>query len=215
MKALKITIEWDTKGSTDEANRIPTQEGMVNIFKSNKATSKEIQKHFDMVWNISAFGSDTPRYFDIFDTAPTDTASLDDKCNARKLKHVMMDNKLWNSLSSAFKIDITGSKEDYSCGQENDGPLLWDFICCRINPTTTVSASKLKDEIKSTKASAFDNNIIKYNTWFEDTRERIIKEEETGTMSASAPWSEPTLTVETKSLLRLSRMSAEIGPRGI
>jgi len=37
--------------------------------------------------------------------------------------------------------------------------------------------SKLKYEIKSTKASAFENDIIRYNTWFKDTREQIIKEE--------------------------------------
>jgi len=92
----------------------------------------------------------------------------------------MMGNELWNSLSSPFKIKITGSKEDYQRSQENDGPLLWDFIRCRINPTTTVGTSKFKDEIESIKASAFDNNIIRYNTWFEDTRERIIKEEGDG-----------------------------------
>jgi len=67
---------------------------MVDIFKSNKATSEEIQKHCDMVWDNLAFGVDTPRYFDIFDTAPTNTATLDGERNERKLKHAMMGNKL-------------------------------------------------------------------------------------------------------------------------
>lgn len=54
MKTLKIATEWDTGGSTDEANMIPTQEGMVDIFKSNEATSEEIKKHCDLVWDTSA-----------------------------------------------------------------------------------------------------------------------------------------------------------------
>ena len=33
MKALKIATKWDISGSTDESKRIPTQEGMVDIFK--------------------------------------------------------------------------------------------------------------------------------------------------------------------------------------
>ena len=64
--------------------------------------------------------------------------------------------------------------------EENDGPLLWDFIRRRINPTTTVGASKLKDEIESKTASAFGNDIVQYNTWFEDTRDKIFKEEGDG-----------------------------------
>ena len=164
MKALKIITKWDTRGSTDEVKRIPTQEGMVDVFKSNKASSKEIKTHCDLVWNTSAFLSDTPRYFGISDTAPVDTACLEDAHNTRKLKHVVISKKLWNSLSSAFKIEIAGSKEYFQCNQESDGPLLWDFIHRRINPTTMVSASKLKDEIKITKASDFDNDVVKYNT---------------------------------------------------
>jgi len=36
----------------------------------------------------------------------------------------------------------------------------------------------LKDDIESTTPAKFDNDIIRYNTWFEDTREAIIEEEE-------------------------------------
>ena len=61
-------------------------------------------------------------------------------------------------------MDITGSKEDYQPGQENDGPLLWGFIRRRINPATTVGGSKLKNKIEIMKASTFDNESIRYNT---------------------------------------------------
>lgn len=45
------------------------------------------------------------------------------------------------------------------------------------HPTTTVGSSKLNDKIKIIKVFAIENNIVKYNTWSEDSRERIIKEE--------------------------------------
>ena len=93
-----------------------------------------------------------------------------------KKKPVMFKN-IWNSLPSPFKIEIVGSKQDFKRGNKYDGTLLWDFICRRINPSMTMGASKLKDEIKGKKPSDFDNDIIKYNTCFKDTRTDIIKEE--------------------------------------
>jgi len=59
MKDLKVATVWDTNGSTAAAKIILTQEGMVDNFKSNKVTSKEIQKHCNMVWDNLAFGVDT------------------------------------------------------------------------------------------------------------------------------------------------------------
>ena len=38
----------------------------------------------------------------------------------------------------------------------------------------------MKDKIGSTKPSKFKNDIIEYNSWFEDTRNNIIKEEGPG-----------------------------------
>merc|ERR1740124_2039321 len=160
---------------------IPESDGIMYIFKSNKANSnKEIIDHCDLVWSESDFGTDTPKYFRNFKTAPTNTTDLDVARNGCRLRHVMMGGKIWNSLSSNFKIDITGSVNKFQRGQENDGPLLWDFIRRRINPTTTVGASKLKDEIKAMIAASFENNIVKYNTWFKDMRDRILKEEGEG-----------------------------------
>ena len=95
---------------------------------------------------------------------------------SKKQKHAMLGNKIWNILSSPFKIEIFGSKQEFKRGNKYDGPLLWDFTRRRINPSTIVGASKLKDEIEGKKPSEFDNDIIKYNTWFKDTRTTIIKE---------------------------------------
>jgi len=133
--------------------------------------------HCNLVWSTSAFGSDTPKYFKDFASAPTNDATLKDARNLIKLKHIMMGTKIWNSLSSKFKIEISGSKQELKKYQEYVGPLLWDFTWRVINPMTTVSASILKDDPDSKTAANFGHNIITYNTWFDDTRESIIEED--------------------------------------
>ena len=180
MSALKISTKWEPGGDTDAAKKIPLSEGEIDLFKSNKATKEELDEHIALVWSDTAFGGNTPKYFQEFNIAPTDNDSLIKLRNNQRLKHVMLGHQLWNSISSAFKVEIIGSKKEFVKEQEYDGVLLWDFIRRRINPTTTVGASRLKDEIESNTPAMFNNDIIKYNTWFEDTREAIIKEEGKG-----------------------------------
>ena len=180
MEALKIYTEWDSNTTFAADKRIPTNESIIDIFKSNGTTSEQIKAHCDLVWESTAFGTNTPRYFKVFKTVPATIADLEEKRNAHRLKNVMMGNKIWKSLSSSFKIEISGSQDEFMRSEENDGPLLWDFIRRRINPTTTVGASRLKDEIESKTASAFGNDILQYNIWFEDTRDKIFKEEGDG-----------------------------------
>ena len=180
MSALKISTKWEAGSGADAAKRTPLSEGDIDLFKSNEVKKEELEEYVALVWSDSDFGGNTPKYFREFGTAPIDTASLNKLRNIQKLKHVMLGHQLWNSISSAFKVEIIGSKKEFSRGQEYDGVLLWDFIRRRINPTTTVGASKLKDEIESHTPAMFDNDIIKYNTWFEDTRTAIIKEEGKG-----------------------------------
>ena len=180
MEALEIHTNWRDGGDTDAAKRIPLADKKINTFGSNKATKENVTAYCDLVWEDTDFGADTPRYFKEFATAPTDKASLDTLRNHQRQKHVMLGKKIWNSLSSNFKIEITGSKSEFQRMNEIDGVLLWDFIRRRTNPTTTVGASKLKDDIENVKLEKFDQDVIKYNTWFVDTRIAIIKEEGTG-----------------------------------
>ena len=49
-----------------------------------------------------------------------------------------------------------------------------------MNPSTTVGASKLKNEIEAKTLADFKYSVTSYNTWFEDTMESIVKEEGTG-----------------------------------
>ena len=180
MEALKIAVKWDTSAADTEGQKLPTTEGIIDLFSSNKVTKEQVVEHCELVWSDSNYGNDTTRYFAKFATPPTSEEDLISERNKRRMKHVMMGYKLWNSLTSSFQLDIIGGREEFEKANETDGVLLWDFIRRRVNPSTTVGASKLKDEIETRTLAEFDHDVIKYNTWFSDTREKIVREEGDG-----------------------------------
>ena len=92
----------------------------------------------------------------------------------------MMGHKIWNSLTSNFQLELIVDKDEFKLGGEFDGPLLWDFIRRRINPTTTVGASKLKGEIETAKLADFDHDVSCFHTWFQSQKKKIKKEEGEG-----------------------------------
>ena len=118
-----------------------------------------------------------------------DTEELKILCNNAKLKHVLMGAKLWNSLTSKFQIDIQGSQSKFKMEQECDGPLLFDFMRRRLNPSTTVGASKFKDEIDTKTLADFNCSVTDYNTWFEDIREKLLRKKRTDITSICARYS--------------------------
>ena len=180
MEALEISTKWNESASNEEERKLPTVGGIVDSFKSKQVSPEQVRAHSELVWGTTSFGTNTPKYFKLFPNPPTNTIELENERNKRRLKHVMLGWKIWNSLTASFQIDIMGGKAEYERNNECDGPLLWDYIRRRVNPTTTVGASKLKDEIERKKLADFDHDVIKYNTWFCDTREEIMKEEGEG-----------------------------------
>jgi len=144
---------------------------------SYQGDKTQLQEYCDLVWAQTTFGNNTPRYFDVFDVAPTTTDELDRLRQQRQLCHIIMGNKIWKSLKSNVQIEYAGQSHAFKMGQEYDGPLLWDFIHRWVNRRTTVGASKFKEELETKKLCDFDNDIIKYNTWFDDVRTMIIRDE--------------------------------------
>ena len=63
---------------------------------------------------------------------------------------------------------------------EYDGILLWDFLRRTIKPSTMVGASKLKEALEKCDLATHGQSVIKFNSWFEDTRLEIIAEEGEG-----------------------------------
>lgn len=62
-EVLEISTALDVRTGTLEVKRISKADEIVDIFKSNKSTSEKINTHCGLVWNDSAFGTDTPKYF--------------------------------------------------------------------------------------------------------------------------------------------------------
>ena len=81
----------------------------------------------------------------------------------------MLGNKLWNSLTPSFQLDLSMNSDEFKMGNEYDGPLLWSYIQRRVNPTTIVGASNLKTEMKKAMLEKFKGGVDKFNTWFEET----------------------------------------------
>ena len=114
MKLMKVAIEGvklmdtlvlgTTYDATVTAPRPPKTS--VNLFETNAVTDDEVSSHCNLVWSDSVFGADTPQYFTTFKTLPTDTAWLNELRNQRKIRHVMLGNKLWNSFTSHFQLEI-------------------------------------------------------------------------------------------------------------
>ena len=180
MEALQIATKWNDSASTAEEKKKVTPDGMVDLFSTNKIAREEVVAHCDRVWDDSAHGHPSQKDFQAFTTAPTNDAELNEARNHRRLKHVMMGHMVWSSLSSSFQIEMMPHKSEFQRNQEYDGPLLWDYIRRRVKPSTTVGASKLKDEIERKTIKDFGNDVTKYNSWFVDTRAQIVREEGEG-----------------------------------
>ena len=177
MKCLSVPTKWDVGAATVAGRRIPTAAGKVDFFSSYTGERADIEEYCNLVWSNTTFGANTPRYFDIFNTAPNNTADLSALRHQRQLRHIIMGNKIWKSLDPAVWIEYSGNCSQFKRGGEYDGPLLWDFIRRRVNPSTTVGASKLKEELETTKLSKFGDDIVSYNTWFDEMRTMIIRDE--------------------------------------
>ena len=115
------------------------------------------------------------------DTKPRNNAELDKIRNFLRLKHAMFGSLLWNSLTSSFQLEIVGQdQENFREGNEYDSVKLLYFIRAHVNPMTMIGASCFKHEIKSATMSIFKDDIKAYNTWFDNKRKAIIKEEGEG-----------------------------------
>ena len=169
---LLIPTQWP-----DGGRKAPIIVSMVDIFQSYQIENQKVIDCVNMIWATTDHGPHTPKYYKRFSTNPADTAALNYERNQRRLKHIMLGNKSWNSLTTDFQLEFTVNKVDFVREGEYDGALLWDFICRRVNPSTTVGASKMKEDLERTTLAKFGGDVIQYNTWFENKRSQIIGEE--------------------------------------
>ena len=86
-------------------------------------------------------------------------------------------DKNWDSLNSKFQINVIGSNKEFKLGNEYGCMMIWYYIKRHIKPITRVIVAELYGYIESTRLTNFGDNIVKFNTWLEDTRKAIIDEE--------------------------------------
>ena len=183
MKTLMVPTKWDEHNADNEQKKCVLPGESINIFDRHSASKEQVRTYVDLFWANTAHGINTPKYHGVYATAPNDDATLNAGRNGTKLKSVMLGKKLWGSLTSAYKKEITGRCSEFTMGGdegEYDGVLLWDFLRRTIKPSTKVGASKLKETLEKCDLNSHEQNILKFNSWFEDTRLEIIAEEGEG-----------------------------------
>ena len=176
-QCLKISTEWEN--TTDDIEN-PVNDKIVDVFDSNRATKDQVDAHCALIWSTTDFAG-TNNLFKRMVTKPTDDATLNAERNPAKLKHAMLGNIVWNSLTPSYQLEIVGEDEDnFRKGNKYDGVKLWCFIQRNVNPSTTTGATSFKEAIESAKLSDFGYDVKAFNTWFTDQRKAIIKEEGEG-----------------------------------
>ena len=89
----------------------------------------------------------------------------------------MLGNKLWNSFTSHFQLEILPQASHFKKEGEFDGPLLFHHFCKHVKPSTAVGSSMLKDDLESKDLKEFGQDLKKYHTWLEDCKTQIDREE--------------------------------------
>lgn len=110
-------------------------------------------------------------------TTPKDNDTLNMPRDKTKLKSIILGKRVWNSLTSEFQKKIITDSNELEMSNKYDGVLLWEYLRRTIMPSTKVEASNLKSDIEAITLKYFDNNVLKYNNWFEKTNKAITVEE--------------------------------------
>ena len=155
----------------------PVEAKILDLFDTNGATKAQIDHHVGLIW-AETDKDHTNELPIIVNTKPGDNTALNKVRNSLRLKHAMFGSLLWNSLTSSFQLEIVGQdKENFREENEYAGVKLWYFIRAHVNPSKTSGASGFKNEIESATMSTFKDDVKAYNTWFDDKRKVIIKED--------------------------------------
>eukprot|EP00957_Ditylum_brightwellii_P007067 535265-Ditylum_brightwellii.AAC.1 len=80
--------------------------------------------------------------------APAGGPALEAARNQKKLKHVVLGNMIWDSLTSNFQIELMAEESNFKQEDNFDGALLWHQIISQVNPSIKVAIRNLKDELE-------------------------------------------------------------------
>eukprot|EP00957_Ditylum_brightwellii_P112166 8552012-Ditylum_brightwellii.AAC.1 len=109
--------------------------------------------------------------------ALTNSPTLNAMRNQKKLKHIMLGNMIWDSLTSDFQIKLMAEETSFKQGNDFDSALLWSHIVNHVNPLTKASIGNPKEKLESAKMDDFGQDMKKFNTWPFNQCNMIIKED--------------------------------------
>eukprot|EP00957_Ditylum_brightwellii_P205896 15345905-Ditylum_brightwellii.AAC.1 len=135
-----------------------------------------VKEHVDLVWSEDDLAT-TAKFFKRFGaTQPADDNAFEKARNERRMKHSIIGKLIWNSFTPSYQLEMLTEEDTFKRGMDHDGLLLWIKTVDNVNPSTKVSVSNVKDELKNAQLETFDYDIRKFNTWFNDKRNIIVKE---------------------------------------
>ena len=170
-QALNVAISWKPTSRNPEKK--------ANLLEDDSILTDQVTKHVDLIWSESGYDApDTPEFFIDIATPPTSTAELEDIRNKFRLKHVILGKKIWETLTSNYKADLSADSSLFTRKENTDGILLLNYIIKDVKPSTTVGLNNIKDELETKKLTDFPSEDVKaYNKWFSGKRDEIRKAE--------------------------------------
>ena len=170
-QALNVAISWKPTSRNPEKK--------ANLLEDDSILTDQVTKHVDLIWSESGYDApDTPEFFIDIATPPTTTAELEDIRNKFRLKHVILGKKIWETLTSNYKADLSADSSLFTRKENTDGILLLNYIIKDVKPSTTVGLNNIKDELETKKLTDFPSEDVKaYNKWFSGKRDEIRKAE--------------------------------------
>ena len=118
-QCLQISTKWEN--TTEEAIQNHINDKIVDVFNSNKATIDQGDAHCALVWFMADFAG-TNKLFKQMAMKLIDDSGLNKERNPAKLRHVMLGNIFWNSLTPSYQLEIVREDEENFCeGNEYNG----------------------------------------------------------------------------------------------
>ena len=94
-------------------------------------------------------------------TTPKDNDTLNIARDKTKLKRIILEKRVWNSLTYKFQKKIITDSNELEMSNEYDGVVLWGYLRRTTMLSTKVGALNIKSDIEASTLKYFDNNVLK------------------------------------------------------
>ena len=163
METLLVPKKWDKDNyhANDDLKRLVIKDGVVNLFERHCVTTDQVREYVILFWATTTHGADTSKYHMVLATTPKDNDTLNIARDKTKLKRIILEKRVWNSLTYKFQKKIITDSNKLEMSNEYDGVVLWGYLRRTIMLSTKVGALNIKSDIEASTLKSFDNNVLK------------------------------------------------------